>query len=267
LAQAALREYNDWVVRQTSLSPDRIRPVPYLWHGSPLDDLIEETASLIARGVKAVHVSCGAPTAGRSPADPALDPFWNLLEQNDVPLLFHVGHGSRFLDPIWGQNVPAFARGKVESIELGSTPYPFFSMHHAPQNYIAVMVLGGVFERFPRLRLGVIELGAAWFGPFAAHLDMWADKVYRARFAPFLSMAPSEYLARNVRVTPFNTFESVQDYIAAYPRLADCYCFSTDYPHVEGGRHSLRENQARLSTLGPEVVEGFFVRNAQWILP
>lgn len=266
-ARAAMGEYNAWVVRATNDNPDRLRPVPYLWHGAPIDELVAQASGLIAGGVKAVHLSCGAMTAGLSPGNPDLDPFWSLLEKNDVPLLFHVGHGSKFPDPAWGFGVPAFKPGKVESVELGSTPYPFFSMHYAPQNYLSVMVLSGVFERFPRLRVGIIELGASWLGPFAEHLDMWAQEVYKARFAPYLSMLPSEYLARNVRVTPFNTFEHIDTCIARYPKLVDCFCYSTDYPHVEGGKDSLRSAYDRVAPFGQEMVEKFFVRNAEWILP
>ena len=45
-------------------------------------------------------------------------------------------------------------------------------MHFAPENYVAAMVLGGVFERHPHLRFGVIELSASWIGPLAERLDM-----------------------------------------------------------------------------------------------
>jgi hypothetical protein len=80
-------------------------------------------------------------------------------------------------------------------------------------------------------------------------------------------MLPSEYLARNVRVTPFNTFEPVEQHFQRYPHLQDCYCYSTDYPHVEGGVDIKNVFKERLSSLSPALVEKFFVGNGQLLLP
>src|SRR3546814_1432134 len=66
------------------------------------------------------------------------------------------------------------------------------------------MVLDGVFERHPDLRCGVIEMGASWVPSLMRRLD-YAAKSF-ARTEPMLgelSMKPSEYVRRQVRVTPF----------------------------------------------------------------
>jgi hypothetical protein len=39
------------------------------------------------------------------------------------------------------------------------------TLHYAPENFVAAMALGGVFERHPNVRFGVIELSATWVGP------------------------------------------------------------------------------------------------------
>jgi hypothetical protein len=117
------------------------------------------------------------------------------------------------------------------------------------------------------LRFGAIELGAHWLGPLADSLDMWADRVFARRLAGTLSLAPSAYLARNVRVTPHNVIEPVAGFFARYPRLADCYCYSTDYPHLEGGMHVRDKVQAMLAPLGEAVMEAYFAGNGQWLMP
>jgi hypothetical protein len=66
-----------------------------------------------------------------------------------------------------------------------------------------------VFERHPTLRFGAIELGSHWLGPLADNLDMWIERVFARRTKDILSLKPSEYLARNVRVTPHNIVEPV----------------------------------------------------------
>ena len=137
------------------------------------------------------------------------------------------------------------------------------------EHFIRKLVLGGVFERHPNLRFGAIELGSAWFGPLAEWMDVQVLGNVAAGFGRpdiKLPMKPSEYMARNVRVTPFN-FEPVERWIERYPNLQDCYCYSSDYPHVEGRPWSLKEFFSSVSPLGTKVVEKFFCSNAELILP
>jgi predicted TIM-barrel fold metal-dependent hydrolase len=81
-----------------------------------------------------------------------------------------------------------------------------------------------------------------------------------------LSLKPSEYLARNVRVTA-HFFEPVELYFQRYPHLRDVICYSTDYPHKEGREHSLEHFYEQLAPLGNEAVEKFFYKNAELLFP
>lgn len=267
LGRTGLDEYNDWVIRTTASAPDRLRCVAYLTATVTPEELLAEAQDLIARGALALNIAPGTPPGGVSPAADEMDPFWALLEEHDVPLLLHIGNESgMFASGEWGR-APAFKPGKVESHEIGLEPYSVANLHLPAQHYLSILVLGGVFERFPRLRFGVIETGSGWLAPLARHLDMWARDVFSVRLRPFISMLPSEYIARNVRVTPFNNFEPVEQQLAANPDLHTCYCYSTDYPHVEGGKNIKRVFEERVSPLGPDVMEKFFVTNAEWLLP
>jgi len=137
----------------------------------------------------------------------------------------------------------------------------------APQAFLSSMVLGGVFERHPRLRFGVIELGAQWVGPMADLMDQ-RTKVKLPGCPPLadtLPMKPSEYLARNVRVTPFH-FEPIGTYIERYG-LEEVYVFSTDFPHPEGGRHPITDMYESVERLGDTVIEKLFVTNGKLLLP
>ena len=193
--------------------------------------------------------------------------FWELLESNNVVCVTHVGNEQGLLaSSVWNK-APAFKLGKVQSHELGLEPYSFATVHYVSSHFLTVMILGGVFERFPRLRFGAIEQGASWLGPLAEQLDMWAHDVYAKRLQPFISMLPSEYLARNVRVTPFNEFEPIERDLARFPQVQECYCYSSDYPHVEGGKNSKALLYEKVAPLGDDVVERFFTTNAEWLLP
>jgi hypothetical protein len=67
-------------------------------------------------------------------------------------------------------------------------------------------------------------------------------------------------------VTPFVT-EDVGLMLDRHLSLRSCYCFNTDFPHVEGGRNPLRRMGASVSHLPGDVLERFFVTNAQLLLP
>jgi hypothetical protein len=78
------------------------------------------------------------------------------------------------------------------------------------------MIVGAVFERHPKLRFGVIELGAYWLGELCYSLDMW-HRIGAKGFVEegknyILPNKPSYYVKRNVRVSPFD-FEEIDKYI------------------------------------------------------
>jgi hypothetical protein len=151
--------------------------------------------------------------------------------------------------------------------EFNVDPWSLSVNYLTTQNFLATMVVGGVFERHPALRFGVIETGGYWIGPLCEQLDLWfdhssafgTDKTFR------LSMRPSDYVRRNVRVSCFD-FEPVDKYITRYG-LENVLCFASDYPHVEGGRDPMARWLERLEPLGWDVVEKFFVANGRWLLP
>jgi predicted TIM-barrel fold metal-dependent hydrolase len=263
---AATDEWNAWAERTTALDPGRLRAVGMFRVPRDGGDLIEQAQELIGRGIRALLINTGSPPGGLSPASEELDPFWALCAQNDVPVMAHVGSDLGLLAAAKWADAPAFAPEKL-SFELGFEPYSLASTHLAAEHFLMLMVLGGVFERHPNLRFGAIELGAHWLGPLAENLDMWAQKVFARRLAGKLSLSPSEYLARNVRVTPHNLVEPVALFFERYPQLADCYCYSTDYPHLEGGRHSKDAMLEALAPLGEAVVEKYFAGNGAWLLP
>lgn len=267
LGAAGIDEYNAWVVRESHRDPERIRPVAYVHPGHSPQELTDQVTDLIDRGVLAINLPAGDPPGGRSPASPDLDPLWQMLSERNIAVLVHVGGETQFVkSPEWSR-APAFKPGKVESHELGSEPFSFATVSFAISNFLTAMTLGGVFERHPGLRFGAIEIGAGWFGPLADNLDMWARDVYRVRMAPFISKLPSEYLAANVRVTPFNNFEPVDKYLTRYPHLLSSYCWSTDYPHIEGGKDIKNKFLAMLSSMGDEVIQKFFRKNSELLLP
>lgn len=261
---------NDWAVN-TALSSPRIRPVTPLYGDTP-EELIAMTAPLLDRGIRAVMLVSGRLPGGVSPASSELDPFYAMLTEANVAFTLHIGTELMFFRTMeWG-TAKAFEGFKIND-EISMDPWRLSAMHLAPQNYIATMVTGGVFDRHPSLRVGAMEYCAHWIGPLAEMLDLWHDNNQSIEPSLFadgssgrrLPMRPSEYINRNVRISPFE-FEPVGHYIEKYG-LEDVYCFGSDYPHVEGGKNPMGRFAQSLSHLGPKVIEKFFCTNGQLLLP
>lgn len=260
LGEMLIQAHNDWVISSSKILPDRLRPVAILPVGS-VESMMSEAERVIEGGGRAFWITSAVPPAGTSPANEKLDPLWAMAAESDVTMSLHIGSEVAFTDRRW-RDVPGFDN-ENDSLEFpGLNAFTLATLPMAAENFLAAMTLGGVFERHPRLRFGIIELGANWVGPLAERMDTYA----RQFKGPKLTMKPSEYLNRNVRVTPFY-FEAVDRFLERYPDLTDVYVYSSDYPHVEGGKEPPRHFHDKLAWLGDEVLEKFFVTNGEWILP
>lgn len=262
MGRFAIRAYADWCSRVNGQSP-RLRAVPMILTGS-LDGAVSQAEDLIRRGARAILLpSCTI--GGKSPAHPDVDALWTLLAKNNVAALLHVGSDFGLLRETGWADAPVFSGPPIGNFEHPLNPYSMAISHLGSENYVTNLVLGAVFERVPDLRFGVVEQGAYWFGSTAEAMDMWAEQFPR-RYKGVLTMPPSGYVARNIRVSPFH-FEPVDTYFQRYPSLRDCYCFSSDYPHYEGGKSPVDDMAQKVAPLGDEMLEKFFVTNAEWIMP
>lgn len=259
-----IKAYNKWGMK-VARANDRVRPVLMLYCDT-VDELVPEAQEMIENNVRAVWLFSNKLPGGKSPADPELDPFWSLMEDNNIAVCLHVNLDGKIFAVDGWDHAPAFA-GFKRLAEFETDPFSMAHYHTMGENFLLTMTLGGVFERHPMLRFAVTELSAVWLGPLCQRLDMWYHQDVNRTLSKGLALpnAPSFYIKRNVRCSGFE-FEPVAQYIEYYG-LEDVMCFSTDYPHIEGGTDPINRMYDNIKHLGEEVVEKFFVRNAQWILP
>ena len=162
-------------------------------------------------------------------------------------MLCHIGFGSGGLRRPWHENghpIPKDHVGGGENLRAKDFP----SIHHTAEKFLTCLVLDGVFERFPNLRCGVIELGASWVPGFLRSLDSAAQNF--TKFEPLLdelTMAPSDYIRRQVKFTPF-PFDDIGWLIEQ--EGDELFLFSSDYPHPEGGRDPISRFEASLDAAG-----------------
>jgi len=265
---AAVSRYNDHVLEWARGVEDRVVPVCLL-NTYAVEPALAEARRVLDKGAKGLQFSGIRPPAGLSPAAPEWDPLWAMLADAGAPALLHYGGsgGSPTLFDIswylasWSLRPPP---DDPSAGDFHARPFFWMTTHVFAELTLTFMVLGGVFERHPGLRFGVIESGASWVPAWCDRMDNLAatTSTYLSRQ---LSLKPSDYVRRQVRVTPFE-FEPVGEWIAA-TGFEEVYAFSTDYPHIEGGQSPVDAFYASLAPLGDRVVERFFVTNGADLLP
>lgn len=133
------------------------------------------------------------------------------------------------------------------------------AVSHWVEVALAALIFDRVLEKFPRLRVGVIELGAVWVPAWLERLEIVRDTFGRTETRiGGLRLRPSEYVHRQVRFTPYPT-EDVGRLIERAG--ADLFMFSSDYPHVEGGRHPLKRFEASLTERTESEKHAFYAGN------
>ena len=234
----------------------RLLPTAYV----PLADF-ERTRQLvgkvIADGFAGLLVPSACP-AHHSPSHTGLFPLWAMAEEAGLPILFHVGGGGTLLDPNYFQNglpIPPDFHGGAEnfrSVDYMAIPTPVMQT-------LATLIIDGIFERHPRLMFGVIEQGAGWIPSWMRYLDSafnaFARHEERLRA---LSLRPSEYVTRQLRATPYPTEDVgwiVREAGSEIP------LFSSDYPHVEGGRNPIKRFDDSLVETDDATRELFYHAN------
>lgn len=239
-AYGLARAHNRFVVDFCSVDR-RLFAVGYV----PLADF-ERSAAFAAEaielGCRALMIASACPR-GHSPSHVGLDPVWARAQEAGVPIIFHVGGGGELLSPAYFENglppIPDFHGGEenFRSVDYMAIPYPVMQT-------LATMIIDGVMERFPRLRFGVIEQGASWLPGWMRMLDSAQDAFMKnEERLRALSLRPGEYVRRQVRATPYPAEDAGWIIANAGPEVC---LFSSDYPHVEGGRNPIVRFEAGL---------------------
>ncbi|HWA62680.1 MAG TPA: amidohydrolase family protein [Caulobacteraceae bacterium] len=225
----------------------------------PLTDFARARAcarEAIDMGAKALMVASKSPRT-HSPSHVELDPVWAQAQEAGIPILFHVGGEEKLDKPYFENGMP-----KVKDFHGGEenfTSVSFMAIPQAPMKTLAAMIIDGVFDRFPRLKFGAIELGAAWVPSWMRFMDSAHQAFYKNEERLHrLSAPPSEIVRRQLRVTPYPHEDT--GWIIANSGEEVCL-FSSDFPHVEGGRNPLKRFGDALATTPQRAIDRFYCDN------
>jgi uncharacterized protein len=147
-------------------------------------------------------------------------PIYEACEEMKLPMALHPG-----------------SEGSLDSSTPIGRPSNYFEWHTGIpltfQAHTISLVTEGVFERFPGLRVVLVEGGIAWL----AHTMWRLDKNFKAlrSLTPWLKRLPSEYIVDHIRLTtqpleePDNPDHLLQifDMVSAHKTV----CFASDFPH------------------------------------
>ncbi len=238
-------------------SPDpRLLPVGFV-SLADIDMAIANARHAIDIGCAALMISSACPRT-HSPSHIGLDPVWAMAQAAGIPIVFHVGGGGRLLSPTYFNNglpaVPDFHGGaeNFRSVDYMAIPTPVMQT-------LATMIFDGVLDRFPTLKFGVIEQGASWLPGWMRNLDA-AFSAFRKNETRLhnLSTTPSEIVRRQIRVTPYPHEDTGWCIANSGPEIC---MFSSDFPHVEGGRNPLKRFEESLAGVDPYSRQRFYRHN------
>lgn len=227
LTDAVLRAFNRWLEDDWGYAyRDRIFAVPLI---SLLDvDLAcAELKRVLDAGARMVHLLAG-PVAGRSPAHPHFDPFWSIVDEARVPVVFHIGDSgySALFGAAWGEDPNPRVR------KMTAFQWAFLHGDLPIMQTLGALVYHNLFGRFPHVRVVSIENGSDWAAYLLRHLDKkkgmgrqgdWPGGYFRGK--------PSEILKRHLYLTPYP-----EDDVEALVELMgdEHVLFGSDHPHPEG---------------------------------
>jgi predicted TIM-barrel fold metal-dependent hydrolase len=227
---ASFGAYNRWLADFCSYDPKHLIGVAYL----PMQD-IDQSIGMLKEAARLGHKAVNIPafpqskkgTAGGGFAaqvlaltgdpdgplqydDPEFDRFWTACVDLDMAITIHLG--ARVARPQMTRFLPNLVMSKVCMAEP-----------------IAIMIFGGVFDRFPALRFAAIESGVGWMAWMAEYMDsIYANQRHWLQLD--LKHTPSVYMDRNV----YGSF--IRDPVGIKNRHLPGgrnIMWSTDYPHSE----------------------------------
>jgi len=217
LQLACVRAYNEWLLELCARSHARLfakATIP----ATGIADAVAELEWAVRSGCKGVLIST-FPNGSVEPSR-ADDPFWARVEEAGVPVALHIGSFHADGPPARRKFDPAAVLPRACVSKSGANTVPL----------VARMIFSGLFERFPRLKVLLVEANIGWI---PAMLEQADDMFLRYRWftgtAGSVPTMPSRVFHRNV----WATFMIDTVGLELRHRLnLEHLMWSTDYPHT-----------------------------------
>jgi predicted TIM-barrel fold metal-dependent hydrolase len=251
---AGIRAHNRWLVDFCNEFPERRAGIGQIFVND-INDAIDDVRFIKENNLRGGLLLPNVPPDAkwvRPLYDPEYDRLWDAIQDMEVPINIHGGTGA----PDYG-------------------PYPFAMLFYInevgfySQRPLVHFILGGVFERFPRLKFVITETGCSWVPPLLARLDHTIDQIRKTgqtgeiRYGDEdkLNHLASEYFAQNVWMgvsMPGPADAAVRDHMGP-----DRFMWGSDYPHDEGTYPYTREHLRQVFPgVGADAMSAILAENA-----
>jgi predicted TIM-barrel fold metal-dependent hydrolase len=238
LQSACLRVYNEWLAEFCAHAPNRLIGIG-LYTLSDLPD-VSEVERCAKRGLKGILIL--ASDSNDLPySDPRFDPLWQVCSDLRMPISLHKPLVSGMpLTPA----MPTMADLQIHVV-------------HVVEQCITRLVYGGVFQRFPNLKIVSAENDVGWIPNWVNRLDHVHSKM---AFSRQLKEKPSAYMRRNV----WATFQNDPLGPATWRYFGeDNYMWASDFPHADSTfPHSRKVIAGNFAEVPEQVTRKIVYQNA-----
>jgi predicted TIM-barrel fold metal-dependent hydrolase len=231
---AGVRAYNRWAADTFGPANDRILCVGDPASQPTLNDILAELGWIANHGFAGAYVPGYFHRSDLPPAHDAFwDPYWSRLTELGLPAVIHAGYGQKqceFFNGIEALRRNMEAEGRTDLLaEIINNADKFFSKDMRPRRAMWSLMLGGVFDRHPDLRLLMTEVRADWLPDTMRHLD---EVFERSRDIVPTNRKPSEIWREHCLMSL--SFVHKVEVEMRHELGIDTILFGRDYPHAEG---------------------------------
>lgn len=251
---ANMAAWNRWCVTVAQEGRGRLHPVAHLTLRNA-EWLEAQLGPLAKAGVRLAMIA-PALVDGRPLSHRDHDRIWPAFCAHGITPVFHVADQPRVFADAWYPNEGTAFVPAMDAVFI----------YAAAALACTDLILNGTFERFPDLRLGIVELSSLWVPLFLMMLDGGTafTRLINGEDTSPLSLDPSDYFRRQIRVSSF-AYESpgtLTQQLGGTDLLMCC----SDYPHSEGTDTPLLDY--RSSGLDPSAgtAPGLFSDNVAFLL-
>jgi predicted TIM-barrel fold metal-dependent hydrolase len=234
--QACFMAYNRWLQEFVGAAPRRLFGLGQTAVTS-VEQTIRDFEQAKAMGFKGVMMPCN-PATEFDYDDPLFDPLWQASIDLELPLSFHIltsGGNSKNALGVEQRGKKLFANSQHLIIR-------------ANQDVIALFIWGGIFERFPDLKLVCAEADAGWAPHFMYRLDHFYKRHRFHSNTGDMSTMPSAQFRNNVYMTFQDDWSAFQQIHLVNPQRL---LWANDFPHSDStwplSRHMLDEQTGLLT--------------------
>ena len=219
LLSALCGAYNDWIAHFCGAYPDRLKGIGQV-NVDDVDEACLELERCAKLGLVAAFIPV-SPLPDRPYRDPLYERLWWTAQELGVPLLLHT----------------ATQRGGVPGCEFTMdlseiTPSGRATIDHWVRYSLTAIIFAGVFDWYPRLKVGSVEFEMSWVPHWLKQMDFTYNErpVITKGWKSREGLLPSDYWHRNMFV---EFMEDAEGILLRHVIGVDNMIWGNDFPHAE----------------------------------